>query len=407
MLKLLRNLGLLLLFSYHTHAYAQLSTNHFDMVMYIGKIVFNISSPGGYSSNFTEIFTRNCGNGQCTEKQICQYLNLGSVYPMDCSYATDRISYFDPKEAGFNAFLHALPKPQSCTDAAVNSPGRLIIDLDGKGDGYWQQCFKDIATVQAPYIANKEEVLRILGFDGNHNNAPAVLFGFEDGRFFRIDPTYGHSAYLSSGWDKLQAATSHNGSIYAMQNRYLHRVDPATGAWTVLGPQHWVSTRSLLTGLHDHLYSIHNGQLYLINPADGARQAIGGSRDWLGASSMAASSPHLYVIQNNRLHEVNFHNGAWRVLGGADWQGPTLMNYAHGSLYIVQAGSLHRVNPANGAWALIGRAGDWNGAASMTFADGNLYIVQNTTLHRVNPDNGSWQIVGPTGSRHSTFLVGR
>jgi hypothetical protein len=406
MQKLITKLGFVFLLTCHSQAFAQLSPNHYDMVFYIAKIVFNISTPGGYSSNFNEIFTRNCGSGQCTEKQVCQYLNLGSAYPMDCSYATDKISYFDPKEAGFKAFLNALPKPQSCQDAAMNSPGRLIIDVDGKGDGYWAKCFEDIATAQAPYLSNKDEVLRILGFDGNSSNEPAVLYGFNAGRFFRIHPTYGRTSHLSSGWDNLQAAVTHQGSIFAIQNKYLHRVDQATGAWTVLGPQQWLSAKIPLSSLNDSLYAIQNGQLYRINPVDGARQPVSAPGTWNGASSMAASASHLFVIQNNRLHEVNPENGGWRVLGGADWNGPTLMQYVQGSLYVIQAGTLHRVNPANGGWAVLGRTGDWNGASSMSLADGNLYIVQNASLHRVSLDNGSWQVIGSAGTAANTVVIG-
>jgi hypothetical protein len=406
MQKLIARFGFLFLLTYHGQAFAQLSPNHYDMVFYVAKIVFNISTPGGYSSNFSEIFTRNCGSGQCTEKQVCQYLNLGSAYPMDCSYATDRISYFDPKEAGFQAFLNALPKPQSCQDAAINSPGRLIIDLDGKGDAYWAKCFEDIATAQAPYISNKDEVLRILGFDGDYSSEPSVLFGFNAGRFFRIHPSYGRSTHLSSGWDNLQGAVSHNGSIHAVQNKYLHRVDPATGAWTVLGPQQWISAKILVTGFNERLYAVQNGQLFRINAVNGSRQALGAAGTWTGATSMSASSSQLYIIQNNRLHEVNPDHGGWRVLGGADWNGPTLMKYVQGWLYIVQAGTLHRVNPGNGAWAVLGRGGEWNGATSMTFADGSLYIVQNGNLHRVSPDNGTWQIIGTAGTAANTTVLG-
>lgn len=406
MRRLFANLGFVFLLTYHSQAFAQLSPNHYDMVFYIAKIVFNISSPGGYSSNFREIFTSNCGNGQCTEKQVCQYLNLGSAYPMDCSYATDKISYFDPKEAGFKAFLNALPKPQSCQDAALNSPGRLIIDVDGKGDGYWAQCFEDIATAQAPYISNKDEVLRILGYDGDYNSEPSVLFGFNAGRFFRVHPNYGRTSHLSSGWDNLQGAVSQNASVYAIQNRYLHRIDPSTGAWTLLGPQQWLSPRIPMGALNGRLYAMQNGQLFRIHPGDGSRQAIGGAGDWVGATSMTASLTHLYIIQNNRLHEVNPDTGGWRVLGGADWNGPTLMQYVQGALYVVQAGTLHRVNPGNGAWAVLGRGGDWNGAASMTFADGSLFIVQNASLHRVSPANGSWQIIGSAGTAANTAVIG-
>ncbi|MDQ3231683.1 MAG: hypothetical protein M3Q07_07670 [Pseudobdellovibrionaceae bacterium] len=233
-----------------------------------------------------------------------------------------------------------------------------------------------------------------------------AIYGFEDGGLNRIDPYFGRFGLLSGGWKDLQAATFLNGSLYVMQNKYLHRVDPATGGYTIIGTQYWASPLpSWLAALGNRLFAMHGNSIREVNPNDGSNRIVGTVRGWPRTQGFTASDKFLYIIQNNHLHEVNPESGSYRVLGGPDWEGGTIIKYYNGSLYVIQNSTFHRVNPATGKWTVLGRIGDWRDTVSMTPAGDHMYIMQNSTLHQVSLATGAWSVVAQQGTWYQAFIV--
>lgn len=233
-----------------------------------------------------------------------------------------------------------------------------------------------------------------------------ALYGFEDGSLYRIDPYFGRFGFMSREWKPLQGASFVNGALYVIQNEVLHRVDPATGSYTVIGSKYYSGTLPIwLAAMGNRLFGMYGNSIREINTSDNSNRIVGTIRGWPRTQGFTASDKFLYVIQNNYIHEVNPETGSYRVLGGQDWSGGTIIKYYNGSLYVLQNATFHRVNPATGEWAVLGQIGDWSNAVSMTPVGDHMYIMQNSTLHRVNLNTGAWAIVGQQGTWFETYIL--
>jgi hypothetical protein len=187
---------------------------------------------------------------------------------------------------------------------------------------------------------------------------------------------------------------SHKHSLYIIQNRKLHRVNPADGSYEILRPEtDWGGLNSM-TAHKNHLYIIQNRTLHRVNPNDGTYVQLKTETDWSGFTAMTTLGDRLYVIQNRRLHRVNPDDGSHVILDErVDWGGFATIAAYDNRLFIIQNGKLHRVNPENGSYIQVRPEVNWSGATSMGLYDHRLYVIQNRRLHRVNPDNGSYVIL--------------
>ena len=183
-------------------------------------------------------------------------------------------------------------------------------------------------------------------------------------------------------------------SLYIVQNRKLHRVNPADGSYEILRPEtDWGGLNSM-TAHKDRLYIIQNRTMHRVNPDDGTYTQLKPTTDWSGFTAMTSLGDRLYVIQNRRLHRVNPDDGSHVILDeSTDWGGFSTIAAYDNRLYIIQNGKLHRVDPKNGSYIQVRPEGNWSGATSMGVYDNRLYVIQNRRLHRVNPDDGSHVIL--------------
>lgn len=212
-------------------------------------------------------------------------------------------------------------------------------------------------------------------------------------------------------------------TLYVVQNRKLHIVDPNTGKWRVLGTRLW----DRIARVDDHLVALFWGRLYRVERGTGEaswrstrewapRPIIGlgnsaysvqldnrlwridpntGDGDVVGNSTwdtkMTTLGSELILMRQSRFCRVSPESGAIPFESAAEWAGTSAICCHNRELYIIQEGRLHRVNPMTGQYAVIGN--DWSGEAQMVSADHDLMIFQNSRLHIVEA-SGSYRVVG-------------
>lgn len=214
------------------------------------------------------------------------------------------------------------------------------------------------------------------------------LWVLQNRRIHRVNPADGNYQVVG-GADWLPGSiTDLADRLYVLSNSRIHRVNPANGGYDVIGPTDWLP--GAITALADSLYVLSNKRIHRVNPADGNYEVIGPT-DWL-PGSITALVDRLYVLSNKRIHRVNPADGNYQVIGGADWLPGTITALAD-RLYVLSNNRIHRVNPADGNYEVIGPT-DWL-PGSITALTDRLYVLSNNRIHRVNPSDGNYEVVGP------------
>jgi hypothetical protein len=163
------------------------------------------------------------------------------------------------------------------------------------------------------------------------------------------------------------------GGIFYVEgaNSTLAKLDPISGAVTVIGTTKLGNTPVLLDGLafgpDGTLFAVDNNN---IQPPNFYRvDAATGALTFIGATSM------------------DFSNGG------------SMGNASDRTIYAVGTGNLYTINPLTGASTKIGPLGFTTGADINGDAAGNLFIIRNSThdLYSVSRVNGAGTLIGPTG----------
>src|SRR5262245_25867691 len=115
--RILKTLAFLAPLTVSAVAHADLTYGEVELIKLAAESVFHISITESYSNNMHSILQNQCGDGSCSEKEICQILNLGATFPMDCSGLPDTPPPpQDPRDVALRTLFAALPDPQVCVD---------------------------------------------------------------------------------------------------------------------------------------------------------------------------------------------------------------------------------------------------------------------------------------------------
>ena len=117
------------------------------------------------SSNFEQLISSiNCRQVSCSPKTICQYLSIGSVFPMNCQGLDSTPFQISQDELLLIDFIQKLPPPDVCSKFVPDAPGRLILDPIGieNSNKVLTQCSSAV-TVRNSYIyQHQEEILSLI-----------------------------------------------------------------------------------------------------------------------------------------------------------------------------------------------------------------------------------------------------
>ena len=192
------------------------------------------------------------------------------------------------------------------------------------------------------------------------------------------------------------------------EDEFLAKVDPATGAVSIIGPTvlgpapglDFPPCEGLLFGASDgqlKTYDIATGQATLIGPLG----SVG-----VGNGLAFSEDGRLFLANNDTdsLYEVNRTTGAATLIGGVgfDLTGSGMDFAPDGTLYLIESttDSLYTVDTQTGDLTLVGSLGvDMQVSDLAITADGTFFasalISRDRSLMTINPDTGATTIIGP------------
>lgn len=196
---------------------------------------------------------------------------------------------------------------------------------------------------------------------------------------------------FSENWADVQGMASLNGSLYIVQAGNLHKLNPETGDYTILGTMgDWNGTDAVASSSNGFLYIVQNSRIHKVNPVTGA-YVILGNPEWLATEAMVAYQGNLYVVQNSRLHRVNENTGEITLISGPDWAGTkAIASSGDGFIYIIQNSYLHKISTDDASFTILGGQ-IWANThqKGMTFYNNSLYVIRNGVLLKVEKGTGS------------------
>ncbi len=223
----------------------------------------------------------------------------------------------------------------------------------------------------------------------------------------RIDYISGGFHNVESNWANTQGMAHLNGYIYIVQSGNLHKVNPISGSYNLIGESGiWNGTEAVASSSNGYIYIVQNSTLHKVDPNTG-NYSILGIPDWAGTEGMVAYNGYLYIVQNSTLHKVDENTGTYSILGIPDWSGTeAIASSGDGFIYLVQNGYLHKVSTTDGSYVILGDR-EWLNTYKMGMAyyNGFLYILQNDRLHKVNKEDGSYTILGNPSFSQNKFLT--
>lgn len=333
-------------------------------------------------------------------KEAHRHTVLGTTRPT----VTSRLDYvgYDSWQTYRENIAYGYKSAQAVFDAWMNSPGHraniLSPDVTEIGVGFgvaadgtwfWTQNFGRDNFADTAVIGRN-----LWGGTATMTALGGSVYAIQDSHLYRIDAAGHYQVVGNASWGADSLMTALNGFLYVVENGRLHRVDPSDGTLRVISDNVWQGATSITTA-GDGLAIIQNGRLHRVNVSatkEASRYENLSGPIWGGSTVSASLGGSLYVIQNGELHRVDPATGNYTKLG-SDWNGATSMTVLGNQLYVIQANRLHRVNPADGSYKVLGNP-DWDGPTSMVAYGSDLYVVQNQRLHRVDPTNGHYTVLG-------------
>ncbi|WP_316820857.1 hypothetical protein [Pedobacter gandavensis] len=196
---------------------------------------------------------------------------------------------------------------------------------------------------------------------------------------------------FSENWENVQGMASLNGFLYIVQAGNLHKLNPETGEYTILGTMgDWNGTDAVAGSSNGFLYIVQNSRIHKVDPITGA-YVILGNPEWSATEAMVAYQGNLYVVQNSRLHRVSENTGAITLISEPDWGGTkAIASSGDGFIYIIQNSYLHKISTEDASFTILGEQ-VWANThqKGMTFYNNSLYVIRNGVLLKVEKGTGS------------------
>jgi len=198
----------------------------------------------------------------------------------------------------------------------------------------------------------------------------------------------------------------------------LYRVDPATGAATLVGNTGLIQVSGMaFDAPNNRMYAITAAaELHTVDLRTGQTALVGDANRILGEGDLAFVGATLYTIDGLSLSTVNSATGAITPVGplgaaandvsGLAWDGSRLLGYSKNGL---AQDSIVSINPATGLATLVGLAGinttPGVGGMSIDPVSGAAFLTDGSILYSLNTFTGSATMIGAHGAAGFSALA--
>lgn len=218
------------------------------------------------------------------------------------------------------------------------------------------------------------------------------LLVFRKNRFWRVHRGNGSFKKLGEPvWEQITHLTTVGDLAYAVERGHLHRVDPESGRWGIVGRKFEYMLTTALFGHRDLLYAVHHERLWRINPDDGSSEQFGGHIDWpgeIGDVRIVGAGDFLLGVQGEKLWLTDPVTGRYkRISAPYGWVDTTDICSDGERVYTIRRGQLWEVRPEDGAQRLINEH-RWRGNAIMAADEQSVFVIHRNMLWRVDVQSG-------------------
>ena len=248
------------------------------------------------------------------------------------------------------------------------------------------------------------------------------IFVLQESEVIRVDPATGAQSVVASGglmswpFDIVVEAT---GKLLLIQwpgsgNTQVIRVDPVSGQQTVLSQQGLINEDggSMAIAPNGDIFVLQESEVIRVDPATGAQSVVasGGLMSW-PFDIVVEATGKLLLIQwpgsgNTQVIRVDPVSGQQTVLsqqGLINEDGGSMAIAPNGDIFVLQESEVIRVDPATGAQSVVASGGLMSWPFDIVVeATGKLLLIQwpgsgNTQVIRVDPVSGQQTVLSQQG----------
>lgn len=144
------------------------------------------------------------------------------------------------------------------------------------------------------------------------------IFIIQDSNLYKVNKYDGSRQFLSNDWGGPSEMACIGSDLYIVCCDSLHKVNPDTGAWEVIGNVgNWSNTTSMASD-GQNLFIVKNSTLYKVNPSNATSIAL--SSGWTGQTELICNSNILYMACNGTLYKIYKNTGYGLAISNrGDW----------------------------------------------------------------------------------------
>ncbi|HJR79083.1 MAG TPA: hypothetical protein VJ821_03355 [Anaerolineales bacterium] len=218
--------------------------------------------------------------------------------------------------------------------------------------------FSDIGPICAPGFLAQGAGRDICG-----GGSTSSLYGSASSHLWELDPSTGTGTrQIPTGYTITDIAFDGN-ILYGINYSQLFRIDPASGARSIIGSMGYGNVNALTVASNGTMYAATVSGVFLrINKATGAGTLLGSFGSGIGSSGDLAirSDNTMYAAvtrsgtSNNWLARININTGQATLVGDMGASGVFGLDFMDGELYgVTSNGRLLRIDPATGGSTYI------------------------------------------------------
>lgn len=208
----------------------------------------------------------------------------------------------------------------------------------------------------------------------------ASLYIVSSGKLYAADKTLPRSVMISDLAVTADAITSDGGFVYTAKGGYITRYHKITGEAVLLAYN--LNNIKGLAVYQGSLYAVGEGYLWRINPLNGIRSQIG-ERVWFQITAMTYINGFIYLVNGNNLFRVTPQTGVFSNISDMNYFNVDELTARNGKIYALFGSTIRSIDPMTGISTQLPLKKLWSPFAQLTSLGSYLYILDDGTLSRV------------------------
>jgi hypothetical protein len=221
----------------------------------------------------------------------------------------------------------------------------------------------------------------------------ATLYIMQSGKLYGIDKSLPRSALISDMGIMGDAVTSDNGFVYSARDGMIVRYHKITGE--AVGLTINMSNVKAMAMYAGSLYAVRDGYLLRINPINGFTTQVG-ERVWFQTTAMTYINGFLFIVNANNLFRVTPQDGVFVSISDTNYTNVDELTARNGKIWALRGTVMSAIDPMTGKSSEVPIKRLWSPLAQLTSLGSYLYVWDDGVLYRVSPATGDLTTISTT-----------